>query len=110
MILPYEVVLGRYFIFFSIFMLFSGILYLWRGGRMNVEVGESVLIIRHYFSERKIPLDHIQQAYLSLDEIVVETAHKKIRIIDGMFADLKDKKVLLTSLPQALGKRWLGQL
>ncbi|MDB6122490.1 MAG: hypothetical protein JWQ71_1483 [Pedosphaera sp.] len=81
------VVLGLSFVGIGSIGILTAFIFGWRGGRLGVELTESDVIIRHYFSEDRIQICAIRSMYRSVDATVLEILDGKVVIDDTYFRD-----------------------
>ncbi|MEW6157376.1 MAG: hypothetical protein AB1813_08090 [Verrucomicrobiota bacterium] len=76
--------------------------YLWRGGRVGIQIVGDDLLIQHYFSKSRVPLETIRRFYRSVDATVFETSNGNLTIDDSYFADPQLRDSLLQTLRERL--------
>jgi hypothetical protein len=69
-----------------------------RGGWIGVKIVGTDVIVRHYFSERRIQISRIQRVYRSVDATALETTDGQVVIDDTYFGDPSARNAFFDAL------------
>ena len=69
----------------------GGVLYFWRGNRLEVRIVGDDLVVGNYFKEEVVPLGSVKRVFRSVDATVIETSQGMTVIDDGYFESAESR-------------------